>query len=298
MKQLTVRRSALAVLATLLVEPQAHAASPTTVSKTALAVTNYANCPVTGTRASLNLKPAIAGQLTVLTTLPGPGWFNGNTPQTIRDGFEYCMAANIAWRAGLNRVIVRNTPFDALVAGRANTRYDVGLVQVTITEPRARVVDFTTPYFSSDQGVLARKDANVTAANIASKRIGVPSGTTTYTFVNTQIRPTSQVRVYPDSATMLAALRANQIDVALLDTVVLLGRVRDLGGQADLIGQFRTGENYGGVLPKGSPNKAAIDRALTELQTNGTSNLLSQRFLLPVYGGDPSAVPYWTTPAR
>lgn len=253
----------------------------------------FGNCAVTGQRGSVPLRPAIPGQLTVQTTLPGPGWFNGDTPASIRDGFEFCMAANIAHRAGLDRVVVRNVPFDALVAGRTGKDYDIGLVQVTITPARAQVVDFTVPYFSSDQGVLARKASNVTQANLASKRIGVPSGTTTYTFVNNTIKPSVPVKVYPDSATMLAALRANQIDVAMLDTVVLLGRVRDLGGQAELIGQFKTGESYGGVLPKGSANKAGINRIITALEADGTLKKLSQTYLTPVYGGDPSSVPYF-----
>ena len=260
--------------------------------------TNYGSCIITGTRSSTPLKPAVAGQLVVRTTLPGPGWFNGNTPTTIKDGFEFCMAANIAHRAGLNRVIVRNTAFDALVAGRMGTGFDIGLVQVTITEARGKVVDFTVPYFSSDQGVLARKDANVTNANLASKRIGVPSGTTTFAFINSQIKPTSQVRVYPDSATMLTALRANQIDAAMLDTVVLLGRVKEQSGQAEVVGQFKTGENYGGVLPKGSVNRAAIDKIITEMEKDGTLKRLSQTYLSPIYGGDPASVPYWNVSPR
>lgn len=259
--------------------------------------TNYGSCIITGVRGSTKLRPAVPGRLTVQTTLPGPGWFNGDTPNTIKDGFEFCMAANIAHRAGLNRVVVRNTPFDALVAGRS-TGFDIGLVQVTITEARGKVVDFTVPYFSSDQGVLARKDANVTNANLASKRIGVPSGTTTFAFINSQIKPTSQVRVYPDSATMLTALRANQIDVAMLDTVVLLGRVKEQAGQAEVVGQFRTGENYGGVLPKGSVNRANVDKIITEMEKDGTLKKLSEAYLSPVYGGDPAAVPYWTVAPR
>ena len=54
------------------------------------------NCDVTGTKGQFPLTPAKPGQLTVEVNLPAPGWWNGDTPDTIKDGYEYCMAANIA----------------------------------------------------------------------------------------------------------------------------------------------------------------------------------------------------------
>ena len=58
------------------------------------------NCELTGEKGSIPMTPAVPDQLTVEVTLPGPGWWNGDTPDSIKDGFEYCMAANIANRAG------------------------------------------------------------------------------------------------------------------------------------------------------------------------------------------------------
>ena len=47
----------------------------------------------------------------------------------------------------------RNEGFDAIVAGQIDpTSYDILLSQVTITEDRAKVVDFSVGYFKSDQG--------------------------------------------------------------------------------------------------------------------------------------------------
>lgn len=38
---------------------------------------------------------------------------------------------------------------------------DINFSQVTRTEERDRVVDFTEPYFDSNQGILARKGVTV-----------------------------------------------------------------------------------------------------------------------------------------
>ena len=46
------------------------------------------NCEVTGTKGSDPIKPAIAGQLTVQTSLPAPAWWNGDSPDAMKDGYE------------------------------------------------------------------------------------------------------------------------------------------------------------------------------------------------------------------
>src|SRR5262245_15172372 len=59
------------------------------------------NCDVVGPKGSIPIaSPAKAGQLTVEVSLPAPIWWNGDTPEAIKDGMEYCLAAEIAYRAG------------------------------------------------------------------------------------------------------------------------------------------------------------------------------------------------------
>ncbi len=73
--------------------------------------------------------------------LPAPGWWNGDSPDTIKDGFEYCMAANMAYRAGLDRVIVVNRSFAQVIAGQAKG-FDIALSEITITEERKQGGEF------------------------------------------------------------------------------------------------------------------------------------------------------------
>ena len=91
------------------------------------------NCEVTGKKAEYQIKPAVAGQLTVEVSLPAPGWWNGDTPEAIKDGYEYCMAANIAYRAGLPKVAVVNVAWAQLIGGNTNN-YDLALSEASITE--------------------------------------------------------------------------------------------------------------------------------------------------------------------
>ena len=101
------------------------------------------NCELTGQKGAFPLSPARAGQITVEVNLPAPGWWNGDTPETIKDGYEYCMAANIAHRAGLDKVRVVNVAWDALVAGQidaAMTDTAIVLGQAAVSNGMMEVV--------------------------------------------------------------------------------------------------------------------------------------------------------------
>jgi polar amino acid transport system substrate-binding protein len=250
------------------------------------------NCEVTGERIEVEFTPARPGQLTVQVNLPAPGWWNGDTPDTIQDGFEYCMAANIAHRLGLDKVGVVNVAWDALVAGQTRD-YDLALSQASITEERKKVVDFSVPYFSSDIGVLVKTGTEIDAASIKSARIGVQQATTAATFIDEKLQPEQQVRVFPDTPSMFTALQANQIDVAMTDTGIVLGQAAASNGRFEVVGQYATGETYGAIYPKDSPNKAVLDQVIQGLIDDGTLKRLSGTYLADLWGADPTAIPYF-----
>ncbi len=84
------------------------------------------NCEVTGQKGAFKIAPVMPGQLTVEVSLPAPGWWNGDTPDTIKDGYEYCMAANIAYRAGLDQMVVVNVTWAQLIGGNTKN-FDLAL---------------------------------------------------------------------------------------------------------------------------------------------------------------------------
>jgi polar amino acid transport system substrate-binding protein len=235
--------------------------------------------------------PVKADTLTVATSLPAPGFWNGDDPESIDGGFEYGMAQAMAKLAGLENVEVKNVSFDALVAGQTSD-FDVALSQVTITPERAKVVCFTTDYFSSDQGILVRKGTEVTEANQKSIKWGVQGSTTGQTFLNDEVKPDSEPSVYQDTPAMFTALSSNQIDAVLLDTAIVLGQAAESNGELEVVGQYKTGENYGGIVESGSKNLGFLDQYIESMKTDGTLKDLNTQYLVPVFKGDPTAVPY------
>ena len=250
------------------------------------------NCELTGTKGQFPLTPARPGQITVETNLPAPGWWNGDTVDTIKDGYEYCMSANIAWRAGLDKLQVVNVAWDALVAGQTKD-FDFALSEISITPERAKVVTFSVPYFYSDIGVLAKKGAQIDGSNIRSMRIGVQGATTGADFVTNKLKPTQQVKVYPDQPSMFTALAAGQIDAAMTDTSIVLAQATISNGSQVVVGQYHTGETYGALYPKDSPNAANFDKIIQALIDDGTLAKLSAKYLAAAWGADPTKIPYF-----
>lgn len=253
----------------------------------------YGKCEPKGERGSLTLETIAADTLTVATVLPNPGWYNGVSPEKIEDGFEYCMAAEIAHRAGLDKVRLVNMAWDQYISGTASN-YDIGIAGTTITEARKQVFDFSQPYFSSNLGVAVKKGADVSAENIRSKRIGVLQGNMGSDWVIGTLKPDQQPSLYQSQPDMVTALIAGQVDAIVSDTTLVLSATNGTNGMIEVIGQFELDQGYGIVLPKGSANAAVVDRAVAAFREDGTLNDLSARYLAPLFGVDPASVPVWT----
>jgi polar amino acid transport system substrate-binding protein len=250
------------------------------------------NCEVVGPKGSIPVaNPAKAGQLTVEVSLPAPIWWNGDTPEAIKDGMEYCLAAEIAYRAGFEKLEVVNVGWDPLVTGQTSG-FDLAMSEISITDERKKVVDFSVPYFSSDIGVLVRSDKPVDEKTIKDVTVGVQQATTGASFATDKLKLT-KVNVYPDQGDMFTALRAGQIDAAITDTSIVLAEEVRGEGKIKVPGQYKTGESYGALYPKGGANNATFDKIIQAIIDDGTMKKLGEKYLAAAWGKDPATLPYW-----
>jgi polar amino acid transport system substrate-binding protein len=234
--------------------------------------------------------PVTDDTLTVVTSLPAPGFWNGDDPAAITGGYEYEIALALQEGLDMGDLEIVNVSFDQLVAGQVGD-YDVALSQVTITDERKQVVDFTEPYFASDQGVLVQEGTEVeTVEDAQALQWGVQSGTTGADYIADVLQPEQEAQVFQDLSAGFAALEAGQVDAFMMDTAIVLAQAAESGGTQEVVAQFKTGEEYGGILPKGSDNADAINAILTELKDDGSLGTFAEEWL----GGDPSAIPVLT----
>ena len=257
------------------------------------AAPDYGNCEVSGERGQVKLATVVPGALSVRAVLPAPGWWNGDSPDTIKDGFEYCLAANMAYRAGLDRVIVVNRSFAQVIAGQAKG-FDIALSEITITEERKKVVNFTEPYFNSDQGILVKAGTHIDQNNIKNMRLAAEQATTTLQFILDYIKPLEHPKVFASPAPMYAALAAGQVDAVLYDTPNVLARAKESNGMFKVVGRYDMGERWGAVLNKDSQNLAAFNKLIEDLKRDGTLDRLSNKYLTPNLPVDSARLPLFT----
>lgn len=231
-----------------------------------------------------------AGKLTIATGEPAyEPWVVNNKPENGK-GLESAVAYAVAKELGYAEkdvVWVRET-FDASIAPGAKN-WDLNIQQFSITEERKKAVDFSAPYYTSTQAVVAAKGSKAanakSLADLKDVTFGVAAGTTSLQVLEQVVKPNTQVQVFNNVDDNVAALKAGNIDALVVDLPTAF-YVRDaqLDGDGIIVGQLETtdkaGEdNYGIVLPKGSKLTKQVDAALEKLRKNGTLEQLAAQWL-------------------
>jgi polar amino acid transport system substrate-binding protein len=237
-----------------------------------------------------------AGVLTVGLDLPSPGFQTG----TIRGtnvlhpkGMEVEMAMDIAKKLGLKSVKFYNVTNFSNIYSSAPKPYDFALAEVTITAARAKNVAFSTPYYNANQGVLIRKGLSPQPTSIADLKaltLCAQSNTTGAAYIASKIRP-SKPALYPATTTvMYQQVQSGRCDAAVYDAPILGGqKATDPSAYGPIVGQIKTGEQYGAVFEKGSKLLAQVNAILKGWKTDGTISKLAKKYLttdvskLPVF---------------
>jgi polar amino acid transport system substrate-binding protein len=237
----------------------------------------------------VEVAPTVPGTLTVATTLPAPGFWEGDDVTIVGGGYEWGLARALADEFDLNLKII-DVPFADIVAGDMDGA-DMALAQIEITDARLEVLDFSLPYYASDFGVLMRAGERVGDLAAARQlRWTVVDGARQQSFVDVRIRPDAPVLVVADDVAAAEAVTSGAVDAALIDLSSALIQAHD-NDQLGVAAKFVTGGQYSVALPKGSVNVEKVDAALRGFQRDGTLNNLAETWLLPLFSTSPDDVP-------
>lgn len=253
----------------------------------------FSSCSDARDDARQTFVPRTDGVLVVAAALPAPGFWEGDDPTTVDGGYEWDLATRLADRLGLELEIV-DVPFADIAAGELDGA-DIAMAQISITDGRAEVVDFSEPYYTTDAGVLALADTEITDLKAAREATWVVvEGTTHADVVADEIRPDADVLVVADEIEATAALLDGSAEAALIDlpTALVLAEGDDA---LAVIAKVATEEQYGVALPLSGPdhvrNRQAVDAALRAFDADGTLSDLADRWLAPRFAADPADIP-------
>jgi polar amino acid transport system substrate-binding protein len=256
------------------------AAGGTAATETAAATTAAAECR----KDQLDLHEP--GKLTIATDKPAyPPYFEDDDPTNGR-GFESAVAYAIAGELGFSREEVEWTvvPFNASYAPGPKA-FDFDVNQISITEARAKRVDFSTPYYTAPQAVVVPEGSPVAGvrdlAGLKQAKIGVQVGTTSLDAVRDVVAPEEDPQVFNDSNDVVTALKQGRVDAVVVDlpTAFYL-TAAEVEGSA-IAGQFEApgGDDWGALLEKGSSLTPCVSQAIEALRASGELEQLEERWM-------------------
>jgi polar amino acid transport system substrate-binding protein len=224
------------------------------------------------------------GSITFGTDQPAyPPWFVDDDPANGK-GFESAVAYAVADKLGYAKDDVKwvRVPFNAAIAPGPKT-FDANLNEFSITDERKQAVDFSSPYFTVTQAVVAVKSSPAaqvnTLAGLKGLKLGAQVGTTSYTAAQA-IDP--GVAVFNNNDDAKAALSNGQIDGLVLDLPTAF-QVQSEMTDGVILGQLPAGdekaEQFGIVLDKGSPLTACVSKAVDDLGNDGELFKLQKEWL-------------------
>ncbi len=220
------------------------------------------------------------GTLTVATDKPAyPPWFKGD-PENY-SGYEGDIASEVAKRMDLPIKWVVE-PFNRSYAPGAKD-YDFDINQITITKEREQAVDFSEGYFDNAQGVMVMKDSPAVDAkslsDLKDAQFGAQVGTTGLDFINEEIQPDQEPKVYDTTNDAKSALESGQIDAFATDLVTTV-YLRDFEiDRSEVVGQYPRNEQFGMLFEQGNPLVGCVDQVLGEMKSDGTLEQLQKKHL-------------------
>ena len=205
------------------------------------------------------------GTLTVGSDIPYPPFEQGDPPDY--EGFDIDVINAIAEDQGLEVEIV-DAPFDVILAGQAG-RFDLSIAATTITDARENRVDFSDPYFESEQSLLVQAGGEIQSIDdiTADSVVGGEDGTTGETYANDNTD--ADVRAFPSIDDAFNALVAGQVDAVINDLPANAQAVEDKEG-LEIVETFPTDEQYGIVFPEDSTLVDPVNDSLQKIKDDGT----------------------------
>lgn len=195
-------------------------------------------------------------------------------------GFDVDIANEIAERIGRTPDMQSPIPFDTLIQGLRDGRYDALVASHGITDARKEQVDFTRPYYRSGAQtfVAADNDTIASADDLAGAKIGVVKAST-YLALAQGITGADNVVTYESDVIALQDLTTGRLDAVITDKLVGFIAMDESGLAIKAVGDVLEQDEMGIAVQKGDTELLnAINEALEDMIADGTYEEISLRW--------------------
>lgn len=193
-------------------------------------------------------------------------------------GFEAEIVEALAKELGLRPQMFQNN-WGGLVQGLDRHNYDIVVNGLEITDDRARVVNFSTPYYQTAEVLSVRKsdDTIHSIEDLAGKKVGTLTGSLAQRLLSEQEFPL-EIKTYGEEVHVYNDLAFGRLDAVLLDEPIALYYSKP-NADLKIVGQPIGHMSYGVASRRDDPAfSARIDQAVKKLIADGTLRKILEKW--------------------
>lgn len=204
-------------------------------------------------------------------------------PKTnIISGYDIDMAKEAFKRAGLKyefQPIVWSDKEDNLLKDK---KIDVIWSSLTITDARKKIFAFSTPYIKNRQSILVRADSPIQSkADLGGKRVVLNKGGVAVDLVKQMSGANAPAKIdeLEKKVDLFSAVLSGQADAAINDSLAMEYYSSGSPGKFRILKDSLQEEEFGvAVRPSDTELLAKINKALADMQADGTAQAIYQRW--------------------
>lgn len=180
-------------------------------------------------------------------------------------GVDIDIAREIAKEMG-KELVVKDVAFDSIINEVKTGKADFGAAGISYTDERAKQVDFSINYSTSNQVVVVKNGSNIRDVNnIDGKKIAVQLGSVADTYVTSNFKNSEIVREKKYLAA-IQDLKDGKADAVVMDELPAKEMVKNNNDIMILSGNLAS-DSYGMVVKKGNTKLLnTIDKVLIDLK--------------------------------
>lgn len=196
------------------------------------------------------------------------------------EGWDYDALAEICKRLNCKPEF-KEIAWDAMITAVSQGQFDLAADGITITDERAKTVDFSDGFIAVDQRIMTRLDdtrfKTIDDVKNSTVKIGTQKGTTNY---DEAVKLVGESRVvgYDTFGDTVQALINGDVDAVCIDDTAGVGYVGVNGDKIKLLEGKLVGQQLGFAFPKGSALVQPVNGALAAMRADGTLDALAKKW--------------------
>jgi len=172
-------------------------------------------------------------------------------------------------------------PWDSIIAGLLEQRYDAIVASMSVTEARKQKVAFTDKYYSTPMRFVARRGAFTSSDQLQGGVLGAQAETTSYAFLTNGDPYGARVHAFATMEEAYAGLLAGEVDAVLTDSLVAWDFLKSDAGQPfSFVGDpiYTDTEIAIAVRKEDEALRRRFNKAIALLIIDGTYQRINQKY--------------------